>query len=84
MASLAEAPPQMGHQHLTHRSLIADQLHQLINPILLQQILGALLLQGEAGIEERQTRTFTAPGFGFPVEPALLLHGVEQRAHMAA
>ncbi|MOA43305.1 hypothetical protein D3C78_1654440 [compost metagenome] len=68
---------------MTHCGLIADQLHQLIDTILLQQILGALLLQGKSRIEERQARAFTAPGFGLPVEPTLLLHGVEQRAHMA-
>ena len=39
-------------QHLADGSLIADQLHQLIDAILLKEIFGTLLLQGEAGIEK--------------------------------
>ena len=44
--------PRCGDQHLADGSLIADQLHQLIDAILLKEIFGTLLLQGEAGIEK--------------------------------
>ena len=49
---LAEAAAEMRDQHLADGSLIADQLHQLIDAILLKEIFGTLLLQGEAGIEK--------------------------------
>ena len=42
----------------------------------------ALLLERQPGIEECQTRAFTAPDFRFPRQPAAILHGVEQGAHM--
>lgn len=48
----AEAAAEMRDQHLADGSLIADQLHQLIDAILLKEIFGTLLLQGEAGIEK--------------------------------
>ena len=51
-AAPAEAAAEMRDQHLADGSLIADQLHQLIDAILLKEIFGTLLLQGEAGIEK--------------------------------
>ncbi len=84
MSALAEAAAQMGDQHLAYRSLITYQLHQLIDTILLQQIFCPLLLQCEASVEKGESGTLAAPGFGFPAQPTLLLHGVQQGAHMAA
>lgn len=52
MASPAKAAAEMRDQHLADGGLIADQLHQLIDAILLKEIFGTLLLQGEAGIEK--------------------------------
>ena len=75
--TLTEAAPQMRDQHLAYRRFIADQLHQLIDAILLQQILRALLLKRQPGIEESESGTLAAPGFRFPGEPAPSLHGVE-------
>ncbi|VED54124.1 Uncharacterised protein [Raoultella terrigena] len=54
MPPLAKAPSEVGDQHLAHGGLIADQLHQLIDAILLQQIFRPLLLQRQAGVEESQ------------------------------
>lgn len=54
MPPLSEAAAQMRDQHLTNRGLIAHQLDQLIDTILFQQILGPLLLQRQAGIQESQ------------------------------
>jgi hypothetical protein len=60
MPPLAKAAAEMRDQHLADGGFIADQLHQLIDAILLQQIFGTLLLQGEAGIEKGQPRTLAA------------------------
>ena len=79
---LAEGTPQMRNQHLPHSRFVANQLHQLIDTILLQQVLCSLLLKRQPGVEECQTRAFTAPDFRFPRQPAAILHGVEQGAHM--
>ena len=73
---LTEAAAKMRHQHLAHRRLIADQLYQLINPILLEQIFRALLLKRQAGIKESQLRALAAPGFRLPGQPSACLHGV--------
>ena len=83
MASLAEAAAKMRDQHLADGGLIADQLHQLIDAILLEEIFGTLLLQGEAGIEKGQPRTLAAACLRLPGQPAAGLHHIEQGAHMA-
>ncbi len=50
--TLAEAAPQLRQQHLAHHVFVAHQLHQLIDAILFQQLLGPLLLQRQAGVVE--------------------------------
>ena len=67
MAALTKAAPQMGNQHLAHGGFIAHQLYQLLDAVLLQQVLRTLLLQRQAGVEERQARALAASRFGFPV-----------------
>ena len=84
MASLAETAAQMGDQHLAYGGFVADDLHQLIDPILLKQVFGTLLLKREAGVEKSQLRPFAASRFGFPGQPSFILHGVKQCPHMAA
>ena len=44
IAAPGEAAAEMRDQHLADGSLIADQLHQLIDAILLKEIFGTLLL----------------------------------------
>ncbi|MNZ80882.1 hypothetical protein D3C78_995340 [compost metagenome] len=75
--TLTKAAAQLGQQHLPHHIFIADQLHQLIDTILLQQLLGTLLLQRQTGIVKGQLRTLAAPRFCLPGQPALLLHGAQ-------
>ena len=84
MLTLTETAAELGKQHLAHQGFVADQLYQLINTILLQQLFGALLLECEAGIQKFQRGTFAASGFCIPRQPALFLHGAEQRAHVSA
>lgn len=84
MFALPKAATQMGKQHLAHRRLIPHQLDELIDTILFQQILGALLLQRQAGIKKGEMRAFSASGGGVPLEPALFLHGFKQRPNMPA
>jgi hypothetical protein len=52
MPPLAEAAPEMGDKHLSHRSFIANNLHQLINTILFEKILSPLLLERKAGVQK--------------------------------
>ncbi|MNZ84501.1 hypothetical protein D3C78_1032610 [compost metagenome] len=49
---LTKAASQLGQQHLAHHVFIADQLHQLIDTVLLQQFLRPLLLQCQTGVVE--------------------------------
>ncbi|MNH34926.1 hypothetical protein D3C79_955640 [compost metagenome] len=76
--TLPKAAPKLGQQHLPHHVFIADQLHQLIDAILLQQLFCSLLLQRQAGVVEGEARTLAAPRFRLPGQPPLLLHGAEQ------
>ena len=74
----------MGNQHLPDGGFIANQLHQLIDSVLIQQIFRPLLLQGETGIEKREAGALAAPGLRLPGQPAARFHHVEQGTHMAA
>jgi hypothetical protein len=56
----------MGDQHLADGGLVAHQLHQLIDAVLLQQIFRTLLLQRQPGIEKGQPRTLAASRLRFP------------------
>ena len=50
MFALSETAAEMRADHLTYFRLVAHQLHQLIDAILLQQIFSALLLKRESGV----------------------------------
>jgi len=84
MFALTEAAPELGQQHLTHQGFVADQLYQLINAVLFQQLFSALLLECQPGIQKFQRGSFAASGLCIPRQPALSLHGAEQRAHVSA
>jgi hypothetical protein len=51
----------MGNQHLPDGGFIANQLHQLIDSVLIQQIFRPLLLQGETGIEKERRERLPRP-----------------------
>lgn len=57
----AEAAAQMRNQHLPHSRFVANQLHQLIDTILLQQVFRPLLLKRQPGIENVRRERLPRP-----------------------
>ncbi len=84
MFPLAETAAKMRDQHLPDRVFIAHQLHQLVDAIVLQQLFRPLLLQCQSGVMEAEPGAFTPPGFRLPFKPALVLHRIQQVAHVPA